>query len=202
MTLRGVVSVKTASLAACAALLLAPAAAIAGEARIAAVAHDIDGLDAGVSGKESGAAIGLEYMWESPDFLDILFSPRPYIGGNIHLQGKTSFVGGGLTWRGDITGRFYIDGSFGLVVHDGETELPGAEVGLPDEENQRRIRANAENIEFGSRVLFREQVALGVRVTESWAAEIFYEHLSHGNILDDGSNEGLDNAGLRLSRRF
>ena len=188
--------------AAAAAILIAPAAASADEIRLGAVAHDIDGLDAGVSGKESGSAINVEYMWDRFDGPNWLLSPHPYIGGNIHLEGKTSFGGAGLNWRANFTDSFYVDFGFGLVVHDGEKEIPDAEPGLSPEENARRIRENSENIEFGSRILFREQLALGVRTTPTWSGEVFYEHLSHGNILSDGANEGLDNVGVRVARRF
>jgi len=181
---------------------LAAAPAAAQEARIGIVAHDIDGFDAGVSGKESGASINLEYVWAPFDGPNWFLSPRPYIGGNIHLDGKTSFGGGGLMWRGEFSDRWYASFAFGLVVHDGEEELPDSDPNLTFEENLERIRINNENIEFGSRVLFREDFALGYRFTEAWAGEIFYEHLSHGNILSDQSNEGLDNVGLRLARRF
>jgi len=65
-----------------------------------------------------------------------------------------------------------------------------------------RARQQSE-IDFGSRVLFRQQIAFGYRWTDKWSSHIFAEHLSHGNILVSGKpNEGLDTVGIRFSRHF
>jgi len=188
--------------AAAAIALLAPAGASADELRVGVVKHDIEGIGAGVTGKESGAALHVQYVADAFDGPNWFLSPRPYLGGNIHLDGKTSFGSGGLAWRARFAERWRFDIALGLAIHDGETEIPDAEPGLPLEENERRIRENSENIEFGSRVLFRQELSLGYEASEAWAAEIFFEHLSHGNILSDGANEGLNNIGLRVARRF
>ena len=56
-------------------------------------------------------------------------------------------------------------------------------------------------ISFGSRILFRQQLTFGYRVTDKWALEIFGEHLSNGQILSS-INEGVDILGLKAARRF
>lgn len=71
-----------------------------------------------------------------------------------------------------------------------------------------RYDREAEEIEFGSRVLFRLQGAIGVNVNQDWSGELYLEHLSNGagNVFDDdangGVNEGVDNIGIRAVRKF
>jgi len=63
--------------------------------------------------------------------------------------------------------------------------------------------AQQSEIDYGSRVLFRQQLALGYRWNETWSTQLFVEHLSHGKILVRGRpNEGLDNVGFRASYHF
>lgn len=213
-------------LALSAALLLgltATASAQVTEIRLGANAHDIDwsGLGAG-SDKERSGALNGEIVFAEPEFLKWALTPQPYIGGALNLGGRTSYGGGGLLWRQTLGERFYVDFSFGLVVHDGTLETePSALVQsildgtvdpatfsdaerlqfLTDVQDLRFRQQN--NIDFGSRVLFREQLALGVRWSEDWSSHVFIEHLSHGKILAPNSpNEGLDTMGFRVSRHF
>ena len=161
----------------------------------------IEGLG-GVKGKEKGVGLTLEYVGDTPEFLEWAFEPRPYIGGTINLSGDTSFGGTGLLWQTELLDKLQGEIGFGVVIHDGELELPLPGDAMTAEQAILYDRLNAENIEFGSRVLFRTQFALGYDVSDDWSAQIFYEHLSHGKILSSGSNEGLDNIGVRLARRF
>ena len=147
-------------------------------------------------GNENSLALNAEILFAEPDFLKWALTPQPYIGGALNIGGETSFGGGGLLWRQGFGKRFYGDLSVGLVAH----------TGLLDIQNQnitslaQLLTLNAENIEFGTRILFREQLALGYRLTPKWSTEIFVEHLSNANIARD--NEGADSLGLRLARRF
>jgi len=99
-------------------------------------------------------------------------------------------------WRQSFNDKFYGDFSFGLAIHDGTNRVDR------DNLNFFEILERAdEEISFGSRILFRQQLTLGYRVTDDWAAEIFGEHLSNGQIL--GSvNEGVDILGVKASKRF
>jgi len=66
-----------------------------------------------------------------------------------------------------------------------------------------RVYVRRDNeLEYGSNVLFRNQVALGYRFSDELSADVYYEHQSHGYILDDDNNDGLDSFGLRVSRKF
>jgi hypothetical protein len=203
--------------------LASPAAAQVAEVRLGANFHDIDWTGAGSgSDKERSGAINGEVVFEEPEFLKWALSPQPYVGGALNLGGETSYGGGGLLWRQTFAKNFYIDVSLGLVIHDGTIEVkPSAivqsviddatvEDGLTPEQRAQfetdladfRNRQQTE-IDYGSRILFREQIALGYRWSDEWSTHVFVEHLSHGNILvSDRPNEGLDTLGVRASYHF
>ena len=203
--------------------LASPAAAQVAEVRLGANFHDIDWTGAGSgSDKERSGAINGEVVFEEPEFLKWALSPQPYIGGALNLGGETSYGGGGLLWRQTFAKNFYIDFSLGLVIHDGTIEVkPSAivqsviddasvEDGFTPEQRAQfetdladfRNRQQTE-IDYGSRILFREQIALGYRWSDEWSTHVFVEHLSHGNILvSDRPNEGLDTLGVRASYHF
>lgn len=204
--------------------LSVPATAQVSEIRGGAHQHDIEifGLG-GKKGKETSAALNAEIIFEEPEFLKWALSPQPYIGGSLNLEGNTSYGGTGLLWRQTLGEKLYFDFAFGLVVHDGTKEVPlpsyfddaaivAALNGTATISPAQLARIRSENIpyfeslnseiEFGSRILFREALTLGFRVSENWATEVFVEHLSNGKILTNGSNEGLDVLGGRLSYRF
>lgn len=204
--------------------LSAPTFAQVSEIRGGVQQHDIEffGLG-GKKGKETSVALNAEIVFEEPEFLKWALSPQPYVGGSLNLEGNTSYGGAGLLWRQTLSDRIYFDFGFGLVVHDGTKEVPlpsyfddpaivaalnGTVTITPDQlariraENIPYFESLNNEIEFGSRILFREALTLGLRVTDNWATEVFVEHLSNGKILTNGSNEGLDVFGGRLSYRF
>ena len=200
-----------------------PASAQISEIRLGANFHDIDWTGAGSgSDKERSEAINGEIVFETPEFLKWALSPQPYLGGALNLGGETSHGGGGLLWRQTFAKSFYLDVSFGLVVHNGTIEVKAspivqsviddasAETGFTDAQRAQfetelaefRNRQQTE-IDYGSRILFREQIAIGYRWSEDWSTHVFVEHLSHGNILvSDRPNEGLDTLGMRASYHF
>ena len=199
------------------------------ELRVGAVEHDVSILGLGATkGKENSGAITADIILPqnpfltriTPKFLRNTFRPQPYVGGTLNLGGRTSHAGAGVLYRGYAGERLYGEWATGLVVHDGTLEnepsalLQGLQDGtitgpftdaqifqtlvdLQDLEFRQR-----NNIEFGSRVLFRNAFTVGYRVNRKLAVEGFVEHLSHGNILSSGSNEGLDSYGVRTSLRF
>lgn len=194
------------------------------EIRIGAQQHDIEffGLG-GKKGKETSAALNAEIIFEEPEFLKWALSPQPYIGGSLNLEGNTSYGGAGLMWRQTLGEKVYFDFAFGLVAHNGTKEVPlpsyfddpaivAALNGTVTITPAQLTRIRAENIpyfeslnneiEFGSSILFREALTIGLRISDKWATEVYAEHLSNGKILTNGSNEGLDVLGGRLSYRF
>lgn len=176
------------------------ASAQVSEVRIGANIHDVQILGLGENKeKERSVAINGEVVFDEPEILKWALSPQPYIGGTYNLEGNTSYGGGGLLWRQGFGEKFYGDYSLGLVVHNGNLEF---DIPTTPEEFFRFQEQTAQNIEFGSRILFRHQIALGYRLNETYSTELFVEHLSHGNILSSRSNEGLEVIGARIARRF
>ena len=86
------------------------------------------------------------------------------------------------------------DGTF--VVHDGETDNPFPN-GSPEAEE-----FNDEHVLLGSETLFRTSLGLTRDFEGPWEAQLFYEHLSHGQILASGRNQGLDEVGIRFGYQF
>ena len=60
----------------------------------------------------------------------------------------------------------------------------------------------ADNQLLGSRDLFRSSFALEREVGDHAGLQLYWEHMSHGQILDKGRNQGLDYVGLRFLYRF
>jgi lipid A 3-O-deacylase len=142
--------------------------------------------DAGVFGrrKEESEDVNLELTFVSPDILGFLWSPRPHLGVTINTSGDTSQAYAGVTWEFRFWRSFFFDFSFGLSVHDGETET-----------------TELDRKELGSRVLFREAIDLGWNFYKRDSISFFIDHVSHGGILAD-QNEGLDTMGVRYIYRF
>lgn len=193
------------------------------EIRAGANLHDIDWTGAGSgSDKERSIALSTEIVFEEPEFLKWALTPQPYIGATINLEGETSHGGAGLLWRQTFGNGFFADFSFGLAAHDGTIEARPSDLVqrvfadpsivpslTPEQFAQFDLdiaafrNRQATEIDFGSRILFRQQFAIGYRWSEDWSAHVYVEHLSHGNILVSGRpNEGLDTMGFRLARHF
>lgn len=185
----------------------------AGDVRLGIFNHDIgvDGID-GAQNKETGEAIALEYRFDSPDMLAVIGSPKPYVYVSANLNGNTSHAGAGLAWQKQFFDQWYGGLAFGLSGHNGEVRVPNpidAEADRPDltgdalaAEINRRFALKRNTIEFGSTALFRTQFSVGYNLTDSWAAELVYEHLSNGRIIGGPENEGLDNVGLRIAYKY
>lgn len=207
---------KSLILSACAAVLTGLAftpASNADEFRVGVMAHDVEiaGLG-GVREKERSEAITAEYIWDTPQWLDWAWGAKPYVYGSGNLAGNTSHAGAGVNWRGNFLESFYAEWGFGLSVHNGEIRVPNPADAIVDlagssnaeirAEIERRFARKRDTIEFGSRALFRNQFVIGYELSDDWAAEIVYEHLSNGRVIGGPENEGLDNVGLRVARRF
>jgi lipid A 3-O-deacylase len=199
------------------------------EFRLGATEHDISILGLGESkGKENSGAINAEIVFPQSEFLTRLtpgflrdtFRPQPWVGGTLNLGGRTSYGGAGALYRWYGGERLYGEWATGVVVHNGELEnersvllqglLDGTITGPFTEEQTLQTLIDLQdfdfrqsnNIEFGGRVLFRNAFTAGYRVNRKLAVEVFIEHLSHGNIIATGSNEGLESWGLRTALRF
>ena len=153
-----------------------------GEWRLGVVDHD-----AGVFGrtKESGVDITAELRFKPlrGGFWDALGSPRLHVGANISTAGDTNQFYSGLTWSWYFWGPLFASFDFGASIHDGSLSS-----------------SKSDEKELGSRILFREALELGVRLTHRHSLAIRLDHSSNANLADN--NEGIDTIGLVYGYRF
>lgn len=191
---------RTLALAVLAAAATTPAltanAQLVEEARIGVMQHNICVIDCKNADKEDGPNIEGEIVFASPDFLSIILAPRPYIVGSYNTAGDTNFGGVGLLWNWDFAQGWSLEPSLGYVLHDGANESP-----FPQGDPRSDAFAR-ENVYFGSDDLFRTGLALNRDFGPNWGLQLQYEHLSHGQILGNGRNQGIDNLGVRAYWRF
>ena len=176
--------------------LILPAEAKIEELRFAYVNNLQDDHGEIVDGKE-GENAEIELVSSSPDFLNIIGSPRPYImvSGNVSNDG-VNFGGVGVLWRWEFADGWAFEPSFGYIIHDGEIDnvYPDGTIEAEEFSDEHQL--------LGSRDLFRTSFALEREFGERFAAQLYWEHMSHGQILERGRNQGLDYVGLRLLYRF
>lgn len=146
--------------------------------------HDLRWPNPFNNDRESGVDINGEALFESPDFLDILFSPRPHTGLMINTVGDTSSAYAGLTWDGKWDTGIFLEGFFGMAVHTGKLR-----------------NGNPDRIEFGSRALFRLGGEVGWRWWDTHGVSLIWDHMSNGSILSS-KNQGIDNIGIRYGYNF
>jgi hypothetical protein len=182
-------------------------AAHAGEAFVGVYAHDVtfigDVVGLGAAGREDGADFHLGYRTGRIDALHLIGRPQVHAFVSINSQNTSNFVAAGFDWKVHLSGPLYLRPGMGLAYTDGKTGLPPANVpGLTPEELARRTYLYYHRIDFGSHVLFEPELALGWDVSDRFAIEASYTHLSNGQIFHQGKNQGLDDAGVRLVWKF
>ncbi|WP_425410580.1 acyloxyacyl hydrolase [Hyphococcus sp.] len=162
---------------------------------------EIDEVRAGVyaqsccgfgSGKEQGAAINAEILFDSPQFLSVLGAPRPLVGGTYATDSDaTSQIYAGLEWKVNVTPRWFVAAGVGGAVHNGETDTfdPITDAARVD-----------STVFYGCRALFRLAGDIGYRLTNRLAASFHWNHISNAGLCTD--NEGLDQMGARLGVSF
>jgi lipid A 3-O-deacylase len=184
-------------LAASAAAVIAPSAvAQVDSVRLGVMQHNICVIDCKNADKEDGPNIVGEVRFASPDFLGWAGAPHPYLMASVNTQGNTSYGGAGLEWDFEVAPGWHIEPGFGYVIHDGAVSNPFAN-GTPE-----AAAFFEENVLFGSEDLFRTSIALTWDLSANFAIQGIYEHLSHGQILGEGRNQGLDEIGVRAVWRF
>ncbi len=192
LTIAAPTALVAVSLAAAVALLPGRAAAqsnLIDEIKIGGLAHDVGFLTHHV---ESGADINIEMLFTSPDFLSVIGSPRPHIGGDINTSGNTSDGYFGLTWGATLQQLFgiapgvFVNGSLGGAVHDGYLTTP-----VPPPPGRKLL---------GSRILFRESAELGYQITPAISVSAILDHISNANLAP--RNAGITSAGARVGFKF
>lgn len=184
-------------------------AAMAGEVFIGAMKHDVTfigkAVGLGAAGREDGVDLHLGVRSERIDALSAIGRPSVHAFVSINSEDTSNFVATGFNWPLDIgaQGGFYIRPGIGLAYTDGETGLPPVnEPGISQAEIDRRLVLYNTRIDFGSKVLFEPEFALGYKLTETTSLELSYTHLSNGQIFHKGKNQGLDDVGLRVNVKF
>jgi lipid A 3-O-deacylase len=180
-----------------AALMCAPVAhADVTEVHVGVLAHDICVTVCKNAWKEPGPAVEFAVNFDSPHWLNWAGAPQPYAVASINTAGATSFGGVGLEWRWQFAHNWALQPGLGYVIHNGEINNPFAN-GTPE-----AAKFNDEHLLLGSRDLFRVSLGLTRELPGPWEGQLFYSHLSHGQILGHGRNQGLDQLGVRLGYRF
>lgn len=171
--------------------LFACSAAQAGDLRTQGPQHEIRGgvMYHDTMNRESGVDLNAEYLSRFAAF--DLFVPglkwrasiRPHVGASVNTAGDTSFVYGGYSLTLDLTDRFFIEGSFGGMAHNGVHVSP-----------------DKSRLSLGCNVMFRESASLGVRVTDQINVSAMVEHGSNAGLCE--ANNGITNVGMRLGYTF
>lgn len=154
----------------------------AGEVWVGAYVHDVD-TPFSRSGIERGSDVHVGWRGDRIEGLRIIGRPAPYVFASANTAGDTNFAAAGLGWR--IGQAIYVRPGIGIAVHDAPS-TPGTGSG---------------RIDFGSRVLFAPEAAVGWQASPGLSIEASWVHLSHARLFG-GQNPGIDNFGLRLVYRL
>lgn len=174
-----------AAAAACALFgISAPAQAgdgIVDEVRLGIYDHNTDLF--GTRHETDSPDINAEILFKSPSWLDWAYSPRINLGANVNTDDGTSIAYTGLTWTYDFAPAWFVEGSFGGAIHNGETS-----------------KQTASKLDLGCRVMFHENASIGYRVTENSSLMLTVDHMSSASLCSP--NPGLTDIGLRYGFRF
>jgi lipid A 3-O-deacylase len=177
--------------------MAAPAQAKIEELRLGVVGNIRSDHGDITGGKYGALNAEIDIVSSSPDFLNIIGSPRPYAFISVPTADDgVTFGGVGLYWRWEFAEGWAFEPGFGYIIHDGEIDNPYAG------SSPEGIAFEAEHQLLGSRDLFRSSFALEREFGDHFATQLYWEHMSHGQILDKGRNQGLDYVGLRFLYRL
>jgi len=110
---------------------------------------------------------------------------QPYLFGALNTAGETSYAAVGLSAK--FGGSIYVRPGLGIAIHTGSAEK------FQDLSNDK--------IDFGSRVLFEPEVAVGTRINDRLSLEASWVHMSHAQLFGR-QNPGVDNLGVRLNLKL
>jgi lipid A 3-O-deacylase len=139
--------------------------------------HDVDS-PLTLSGIEKGADVQLGYRFGRIGRTPI----QPYLFAAANTAGETHYAVAGVSAK--FGKRLYVRPGLGVAVHSGDT----ADFEDPSD----------DDVEFGTRLLFAPEVAVGYAINDRWSVEASLVHLSHGQLFG-GQNPGIDNVGVRLN---
>jgi len=150
---------------------------------ISILAHDRGPLS---DRHEGGTSVGIEAQFApfQNKFWQFIGSPKPHLGGTFNFQGNTNVLYAGATYKYNFTSRYFINGALSLAIHDG-----------PLHKDPIPCALNSD-CGFGTRVLPRFGVDVGMHLGKGRSLMLFFDHMSQYNFLDD-ENEGIDHFGIR-----
>lgn len=160
-----------------------PSFARSQEMRVGILRHDVK------SGfrhsHEKSCDLNAEFLFSSfsGDIARLFFSPRLHVGTSLNMSGATHQGYTGLTWHVPLGVRFFVEASLGGCIHTGETKK--------QTKNKKAL---------GSRLLFRESLALGWQTTEQMNISLLLDHASNAKLARP--NPGLTSVGIRLGYVF
>ncbi len=167
------------------------------EVRFGVAAHNVSFNNSSAQGDEKGPNLEVEIVGKPPRALRRLGSPRPYAMVSANLNGDTSYAAAGLEWRLRLNDQWSLQPAICVAVHD------GAEHNRYQPSDPRAHDYARRHQLLGSRVLFRESVALERRLDDRHAVALVYEHLSNGGgLFGHDDNQSLNQVGVRLSVRL
>lgn len=159
--------------------------------------HSVPASDIKNSHKETGADFQAEIQFVRPSVLDWSYI-HPYAIVSLNTNGDTSYFGAGWNWdfRWGENDRWGFQPILGYVIHNGDTTDPYP-VGHPEYGPYFNT-----HLLLGSRDLFRLGLATSRKFGNKIEGQVLLEHLSHGFIIGDEVNQGVDNLGVRLIYKF
>jgi len=89
--------------------------------------------------------------------------------------------------RGHKGSTPHVRPGLGLAVHTGSAE------NFQDTTNDK--------VDFGSRILFEPELAVGTRLNDRMSVEASWIHMSHATLFSR-QNPGIDNLGVRLNLKL
>ncbi|HUO55316.1 MAG TPA: acyloxyacyl hydrolase [Rhodoblastus sp.] len=153
-----------------------------GQLRLGAYAHDP------MSPEKGSADINAELLLAKLNLFpgqvwDVLI-PRAQLGGTFNFSGKTSFVYAGAAWTFDVYKNFFVEGSLGEALNNGDVGR-----NVPSDRNP-----------VGCNWSFHETGSLGYRLNADWSVLATIEHYSNAGLCV--RNRGVTNYGLRIGHSF
>lgn len=132
---------------------------------------------------EGGVDLNAELIFVPLGLLPRKWNIQPHVGIQVNTTDDTSQAYFGLTTTHYLTDAVWGAFSGGGTIHNGETS-----------------RFGEDRKAFGSKVLFRLALEVGVDVTEHVSVSLYYDHESNAFLAEE--NPGIDNVGARLGWKF
>ena len=121
-----------------------------------------------------GPDYNFELMFNSPNILKKVWSPKPIIGLTQNSSGGSSLYYGGITWDANISKNWFVTGTTGIAYTNGLKKLPQGQVATGD-----------KKIQFGSQWLHRGAIELGWNFYGNDTISLMFSHVSHASMLSD-----------------